>query len=65
MTRIMQTLGDAAAVLGVLVCAVSGLARLAHTWSVAGVQIPALFDLGIGLMVLGCLAKLHVLTSTK
>lgn len=63
MIKLIQTLGDVAAALGVLFCAAAGLARLFHTWSTAGLQIGALFNLGIALMVLACLAKLQVLTS--
>jgi hypothetical protein len=63
MIKLIQMLGDIAAALGVLSCAAAGLTRSFHTWSVAGLQINALFNLGIALMVLGCLAKLQVLTS--
>ena len=59
MMKLIESMGNAAGVLGALVCLVAGLARLAQTWSLGGVQIPALFELGIGLMVFACLAKVQ------
>jgi hypothetical protein len=65
MMKLIQPMGNAAAILGTLACLVAGLARLGQTWSVAGVQIPALFELGIGLMVFACLAKLQELIESQ
>ena len=65
MTKLVQLVGDAAAVLGVLVCAGAGLARVARIWNFGGIQIPTLFQLGMALMIVGCLAKLHLLASAK
>ena len=65
MINMIRTIGNIAAVLGVATCFVAGLARLAHTWSMGGVSTPTLFVLGIALMVLACLAKLHVLTAAR
>ena len=63
MSKLLETVGNVAAVLGILVCLVSGLSRLAGTWYMAGFQAMVLFNVGIGLMVMGCLAKLHLLGS--
>jgi hypothetical protein len=63
MNKLFEIVGNAAAVLGVLLCLGSGLARLADTWYVVGFQSMVLFNVGIGLMVMGCLAKLHLLSS--
>jgi len=63
MNKLIEVVGNVVAVLGVLVCFGSGLARLGQYWYVAGFQTRILFNVGMGLMVMGCLAKLHVLTS--
>jgi hypothetical protein len=55
-------LGDIAGVIGALVCLVSGATRFLGSWNLAGVQISALFNLGIGLMVFACLTKLHAIS---
>ena len=65
MNELIENGGNGIAVLGVLICLVSGLARLGESWYVVGFQIMVLFTVGIGLMVLGCLAKLHLLTLTS
>lgn len=62
MTKIIQTFGDISGIVGALLCFVSGGARFVGSWNLAGVQISALFNLGIGLMVFACLTKLHLLT---
>jgi hypothetical protein len=58
-------IGDITGGAGVLICVVGGFARLAQTWYVGGVSVPAMFQLGTALMVAGCLAKLHVVTGSK
>jgi hypothetical protein len=63
MNKLIEIVGNAAAALGVLVCLGSGLARVASSWYVGGFQVMVLFTVGIALMVVGCLAKLHLLTS--
>jgi hypothetical protein len=64
-SKVIRTAGDIAGGLGALACLISGVARFAGTWTVAGIQIPALFNLGMGLMIFACLSKLHILTSAK
>jgi len=60
--KLIGIVGDAAAVVGILVCVISGAARLVGTYGIAGVGASALFMFGIGIMVFACLAKLHLLT---
>lgn len=54
-------LGTAAGALGVLICAVSGVARVAGHYHLGGFEAMTLFNGGIGLMVAGCLFKLHAM----
>ena len=63
MNKLIEIVGNVVAVLGILVCVAAGLVRLGSGWYVAGFQIMVLFNVGIGLMVMGCLAKLHFLAS--
>ena len=65
MINIIRIVGDIAAVLGVALCFVAGLARLANTYSIGGISTPTLFILGIALMVFACLAKLHMLNAAR
>jgi len=51
--------GNTAAVLGVLVCLVAGVFRLAGNFYVFGFEAQTLFIGGIALMGMACLAKLH------
>jgi hypothetical protein len=60
--KLIGIVGDVAAVVGILVCVLSGAARLVGTYGIAGVGTAALFMFGIGIMVFACLAKLHLLT---
>ncbi len=61
MNKLIGIGGNVLAVLGILFCLVAGVARLGSSWYVAGFQTMVVFNVGIGLMVAGCLAKLHVL----
>ena len=63
MNKLIGMAGDGAAVLGILLCAVTGAARLAGVYYLVGVGTMTLFTVGIGLMVFACLAKLHLLTA--
>jgi hypothetical protein len=60
-----RLISDVSGGAGVLLCVVGGAARLAQTWSLGGLTVPAMFQLGTALMVLACLLKLHSLTSAK
>ena len=48
---------------GIIICAIAGLARVAGLYYVLGFQSTTLFNVGVGLMVLGCLIKLEELAS--
>jgi len=65
MNRWIEIAGNLVALLGILVCVMTGATRLLGSWYAAGVQILPLFTVGVALMVMGCLAKLHVLASRK
>lgn len=64
MTKSIDIIGNIAAVLGIIICFVSGISRLMGNMYTLGFSSVTLFTLGIGLMVFACLAKLHTL-STK
>lgn len=61
MDKLIETVGNVVAVLGILVCLAAGAARLGENWYVVGFQAMVLFNVGVGLMVTACLAKLHVM----
>jgi len=63
MNRWIEIVGNTAALLGILVCIGAGGARVLGNWYLGGIQILPLFTLGVALMVMGCLAKLHLLTA--
>ena len=60
MQKLMQSVGDLAAILGIAICLITGLLRLGGQPVVFGFEAITLFIGGIALMVMGCLAKLHV-----
>ena len=62
MQQLIRWSGNAAAVLGILCCAVAVLARLGGTYIImGGPEVGSLFGLGVGLMVFACLAKIELL----
>jgi hypothetical protein len=61
--KLIGMAGDAAAVVGILLCAVTGAARILGVYYLVGVGTMTLFTVGVGLMVFACLAKLHLLTA--
>ena len=63
MDKLISIVGDVAAVVGILLCVVSGTARLLGTYAIAGLGTMVLFTVGVGLMVFASLAKLHLLTA--
>ena len=58
-------LGQAAGLVGVLICLIAGLARLTGVYHVAAFQATTLFMVGVGLMVFACLVKLELLSRGK
>ena len=64
MKRWFELLGNAAGILGILVCLVAGLIRLRGAYDLVGVEPMSLFIGGMGLILAGCLAKTHGLSGT-
>ena len=63
-TKIIENIGNAAAVIGILVCLVAGATRAAGSYYLGVYSAMTLFNVGVGLMVAACLAKLHLLQSS-
>jgi hypothetical protein len=63
MHKLLELTGSIAGGLGVLLCAISGLARVAGLHHLAGYESTTVFSVGTGLMVLACLAKLEALAA--
>ncbi len=63
MKQIVEHLGNAAAVLGILLCVVAGVARVVGLYHVVGFEAMTLYVGGMGLMLMACLAKIHSLSS--
>ena len=61
MSKLFVLAGNGLGLIGVLVCAVAGVSRLTGAFYTAGFQTMVLFNVGVGLMVAACLAKLHAL----
>jgi len=61
MNKIIQFVGNSAAILGIAICLITGLMRLSGQLTVFGFEAITLFIGGIALMVMACLAKLHTL----
>jgi len=63
MQQLLTLSGHIAAVLGILLCVASGLARLSGLYRLAEYEATTLFSVGTGLMVFACLAKLQALSA--
>jgi len=61
MQQFLNLTGSIAAVLGILLCVISGLARLFGLYHLAGYEATTIFSVGTGVMVFACLVKLEVL----
>ena len=61
MPKALELIANLAAILGVVLCAVSGAARLAGSYHLLGYEAMTLFNGGVGLMVFAVLVKLEVL----
>ena len=62
MDRLIELAGNGAAVVGIVVCAIAGAVRLSGSFYVMSYEGKTLFLAGIALMVMACLAKLHLLS---
>jgi hypothetical protein len=65
MHKLLELTGSIAGGLGVLLCAISGLARVTGLYYLAGYQSTTIFSVGTGLMVFACLAKLQALLAQQ
>ena len=54
----LSLMGNAVGLLGILLCAGSGVARVLGNPRLGGYESLTLFEIGVGLMVAACLAKL-------
>ncbi|MES9958377.1 MAG: hypothetical protein ABW086_15120 [Sedimenticola sp.] len=61
MEKILGNIALAAGIVGVLLCAASGLARVAGSYYLAGFEAMTVFNGGVGLMVFSGLLKLELL----
>ncbi len=62
MRQFLSLGGSICGAAGALTCVSAGAARLAGSFYLGGLETNSLFSLGVGLMVLGCLLKLELLT---
>ncbi len=63
MDNVIDIIRKIAALTGIAVCLVAGVARLTGAFYIAGFETMTLFDGGVGLMVFSCVAKLHLMTN--
>ena len=61
MEFLLLVLGRLAGFAGAVVCGVAGVARVAGAYWLGGFQLTTLLQVGVALMVLGCLCFLAVL----
>ena len=60
MNDLLKISGNIAAILGILVCLVSGGARAIGQYYVAGFEAMTLFNVGVALMVAAIIAKVEL-----
>lgn len=61
MDKMLSMVGNVAAIIGLLMCVVSGVVRLTGAFHLSGYSAMTIFLTGTGFMVLACLAKIEVL----
>ncbi|MGA7981756.1 MAG: hypothetical protein WCA32_16220 [Chromatiaceae bacterium] len=64
MERLLVLAGNLTAIGGVAACLLAGIVRLTGVYQVAGFELRTLFVVGIGLMAMGILAKLHTISAS-
>ena len=57
----MRNLGNAAAIIGILLCLVAGLARLTGLYYLAGFETMTLLNTGVAIMVFAILLKAELI----
>lgn len=65
MDKIVTLVGNIIALAGVLLTATAGVARVLGHYYFGGFEVLTLFVGGMGLMLIGCLAKLHHLSGQR
>ena len=63
MRQLLTLAGSIAGVLGILLCALAGLARLSGSYYMAGYEATTVFMVGTGIMVFACLIKLELIST--
>ncbi len=61
MTNFIKTTANFAAIVGVLICILSGLLRLLGNFYIAGFELLTLYYIGLGMMIFSGLLKLEVI----
>ncbi len=59
MNKLLDIVGISAALVGVLICLVAGVVRLAGNYHILGYEAITLFIGGISIMTMACLIKLY------
>lgn len=59
MEKTIDTIGTVLGVIGILICLLAGVSRIAGNFYLLGFESVTLFIGGISIMVAACLAKLH------
>ena len=65
MQQLLTLTGTIAAVFGILLCTIAGLARASGVYYLAGYQATTIFAVGTGVMVFACLVKLEVMSARQ
>ncbi len=65
MDKLLAGGGSLVGLAGALLAIVAGVARVTGHYHFAGFEAMTLFTGGVGLMVMGCLAKLHGLSNSR
>jgi len=65
MQQLLTLTGSIAAVFGILLCAIAGLARLSGLYHLAGYEATTIFTVGTGIMVFACQVKLEALLTRQ
>jgi hypothetical protein len=60
-SKFIETAGNSAAILGLLLCLAAMVVRATGSYYMGGYAAMTVFNVGVGLMVAACLAKLHIL----
>ena len=62
--KYLEVVGNLAGLAGIGICLLAGVSRLVGAYYLLGFQTLTLFNGGIALMVMACLAKLHSMSKT-